>query len=363
MPTLRTTCVFVTALTLSLSASATHGVTTPTPLPTVDACNPSAQDCPVGKQCNCCCGTWVCMPPYLPCCALPCSEPTQVPTPTITPTPIPTISECNPFAPNCPSDTTCGCCCGRWECLNGSEICCEIACVFPTPTPSATPTPTSMAVTGCIGDCNGDGAVTVNELITGVDMALGFLPGSPCLSFGNFPVAISNIVRAVDNALNGCPTGPPSLSLSVHVARDAATRTVRAVADLRNGGAVPVSYLEGCSALCRPKVYQAISFELIGPQGTEVIVEDPCGSILLCAEFSQLFSPGDILEQTLDVTGTEWIRDGNATGINGDCGTCTEKALATGRYKVIAQFQYSTDLNNPWTFPDHIEASAEFDWP
>lgn len=60
---------------------------TPAPIPTLNECNPTANNCPAGKECNCCCGTWVCMPPYLPCCALPCSAPTPLPTPTATPTP------------------------------------------------------------------------------------------------------------------------------------------------------------------------------------------------------------------------------------------------------------------------------------
>jgi hypothetical protein len=220
-------------------------------------------------------------------------------------------------------------------------------------------------VFGCVGDCNGDGTVTVNELMTGVYMALGFIPGSPCLSFGSekSPLAISMIMRAVDNALLGCPTTPPSLSLSVHVARNADTQVLQAVADLSNSGEVPVSYLTGCSALCRPKVYRAISFQLVGPEGSEVIVEDPCDGVLLCPEGPELFSPGDSVEQTLDITGTEWIPDRTGPILNGDCGTCSQQPLAPGRYKVTARFQYSTALNDPWPFPDHIEASAEFDWP
>jgi hypothetical protein len=193
MSTPRTVCVFATALILALSASATYAATTPAPIPTVSECNPSAQDCPVGKQCNCCCGTWVCMPPYLPCCALPCSEPTQLPTPTptssttptcpplppfqclpdyekvcefdgectvcrcvpqMTPTATPTRGECNPLAPDCPSETTCGCCCGTWECLPPDAICCEIACAFPTSPPA--PTPTFTPITGeCGAVCDG----------------------------------------------------------------------------------------------------------------------------------------------------------------------------------------------------------------
>jgi hypothetical protein len=219
-----------------------------------------------------------------------------------------------------------------------------------------------MAVIACIGDCNSDGVVTVDELLTGINMALG--RASTCSAFG-FPedssVTISNILRAVNNALDGCKTGPPSFSLSVHVARNADTQVLQAVADLTNSGGVPVSYLLGCSALCRPKFYQAISFRVIGPQGTEVIAEEPCGSVALCPEYPQVFAPGESTKQALDITGTEWLWDTTSTIF--ECGTCTPKILQAGRYRVIARFQYSTDLNNPWPFPDYVEASSEFDWP
>ena len=43
----------------------------------------------------------------------------------------------------------------------------------PTPVPTATPVP-------CVGDCNGDGEVTVDELLTMVNIALGNLPVTAC---------------------------------------------------------------------------------------------------------------------------------------------------------------------------------------
>src|SRR5262249_58715806 len=59
--------------------------------------------------------------------------------------------------------------------------------VPPSPTPTATesptatqvpsPTPTAIA---CVGDCNGDGVVTINELILAVNIALGDAPISAC---------------------------------------------------------------------------------------------------------------------------------------------------------------------------------------
>ncbi len=60
----------------------------------------------------------------------------------------------------------------------------------------------------CIGDCNGDGQVTINELITGVNIALGSQPVSTCPAFdpnGDGEVTINELIAGVNNALNGCP--------------------------------------------------------------------------------------------------------------------------------------------------------------
>ena len=59
----------------------------------------------------------------------------------------------------------------------------------------------------CVGDCNGDGAVTVDELITGVNIALGTLPLSRCSKFdtsGDGAVSINELIVGVNNAVAGC---------------------------------------------------------------------------------------------------------------------------------------------------------------
>lgn len=59
----------------------------------------------------------------------------------------------------------------------------------------------------CAGDCDGDGSVTINELIRGVNIALGNAPVSSCPAFdidGNQTVAINELIRGVTNGLNGC---------------------------------------------------------------------------------------------------------------------------------------------------------------
>ena len=71
-----------------------------------------------------------------------------------------------------------------------------------TPTPTPTPPPGT-----CVGDCGGDGQVTINDLILGVNIALGLLPVSDCPAFANMQdmVTIAQLIQGVNNALNGCP--------------------------------------------------------------------------------------------------------------------------------------------------------------
>ena len=72
-----------------------------------------------------------------------------------------------------------------------------------TRTAAATPTAT---VVRCTGDCNGNGAVSIDELVTGVGIALGTLPVGACTAFENDTgqVDIAQLVRGVANALGGC---------------------------------------------------------------------------------------------------------------------------------------------------------------
>lgn len=60
----------------------------------------------------------------------------------------------------------------------------------------------------CVGDCNGNGVVAINELITGVNIALGNALVTACPSFdvnNNGQVGINELIQGVNYALNGCP--------------------------------------------------------------------------------------------------------------------------------------------------------------
>jgi hypothetical protein len=75
-----------------------------------------------------------------------------------------------------------------------------------TPTPDATGTATT-GTPACAGDCSGDNSVVVNELIVGVNIALGNAAASACPAFdrnGDGMVSINELIAAVSAALDGC---------------------------------------------------------------------------------------------------------------------------------------------------------------
>ncbi len=84
------------------------------------------------------------------------------------------------------------------------------ATATPTETPNApepTPTATLSGPLPCVGDCNEDENISVDELVRGVNIALGRADLGSCSGFdsntdGN--VQISELLQAVNAALRGC---------------------------------------------------------------------------------------------------------------------------------------------------------------
>jgi len=111
-------------------------------------------------------------------------------------------------APVCgPTATDCASCANGLSLVNG-------ACVLPaatsTPTataPTMTVTPTPTPTPPCFGDCHSDGHVSIDEIITMVNIALDATPISACAA-GNANqdsrITVDEIVRTVSAALSGC---------------------------------------------------------------------------------------------------------------------------------------------------------------
>ena len=67
--------------------------------------------------------------------------------------------------------------------------------------------PAAVTYANCIGDCNGDDAVSIDELVLAVSIALGKNETSDCLVAdrdGSGTVQIDELIAAVNVALQGC---------------------------------------------------------------------------------------------------------------------------------------------------------------
>ena len=170
----------------------------------------------------------------------------------------------------------------------------------------ATPTPTETAIpTGaCFGDCNGDGMVGINELITLVNIALGSQPASACPSLpAGAVVNISDLITAVNNDLSGCPSTPtPTATLAVPTGTASATVTVTPggplgvrrfslnpstsslVTTLAPGFTVPTSGMTGFLELTAgvPDPSTGVSFVDITDASEYLAVNIPSGQQALC---------------------------------------------------------------------------------
>ncbi len=84
----------------------------------------------------------------------------------------------------------------------------------------------SARVLACIGDCNTDGEVTINELLLGVNIALGNAVIGNCSKLdrnGDSQVTVDELLVAVNEALNGClgtPVFPANYRASFTEVRD-----------------------------------------------------------------------------------------------------------------------------------------------
>lgn len=98
----------------------------------------------------------------------------------------------------------------------GVTLTIQVAVAVDTPTPSPTPTvtignsPTPTATSGpiaCVGDCDQSGVVVVNELVTGVNIALDRAAVTTCPDFdadGSESVTVNELVSGVNALLRGC---------------------------------------------------------------------------------------------------------------------------------------------------------------
>jgi len=115
--------------------------------------------------------------------------PSNTPTPTATRTPTPSPSATNSATATPTATTT------------------FTAGASSTPTLSPTTTAAATISRPCPGDCDRSNAVTIDELMVGIDIALGRRPLGECPNMdgdNDGHVTVDDLTKAVNNALNGC---------------------------------------------------------------------------------------------------------------------------------------------------------------
>lgn len=103
----------------------------------------------------------------------------------------------------------------------------------------------------CPGDCSGDMRVSVDEIIRGVTIDLGLADVSACPVMDtnhDLEVKVDELVTAVANALNGCPTSTPTPTLSP-TATSAPTATPTAT--MGTGNLPPTAVDDAAASLSR----------------------------------------------------------------------------------------------------------------
>jgi len=204
-----------------------------------------------------------------------CTEPTPPSTATPTQTPEDTATPTEPTETPTPEDTFTP---TNTPTFTNTGTATDTPTITNTPTVTNTPTatftsPSTPTPGPCYGDCNYDGAIRINELITGVSIALGDLELAVCPSFDitlDLRVNVGELVRAVGNALRGCiplvpPTNTPTITPTMPFFTETPTRTPT---EIDTPTATPTATIAGQCPAVTPLV---LSFRSLGELSEEEV--------------------------------------------------------------------------------------------
>jgi dienelactone hydrolase len=127
----------------------------------------------------------------------------------------------------------------------------------------------------CVGDCDGDGAVSIADLITGVAQSLA--PGAPltCAAFdrnADEMVTIDELIAAVSSALNGCP--PEAIAFTAALDPDGPALLITPAAALRGGAVYAVVLTGGIADDAGRPLQPSAAFKVL-KVADEPVVEGP----------------------------------------------------------------------------------------
>lgn len=149
----------------------------------------------------------------------------------------------------------------------------------------------------CVGDCNGDGEVTVGDILLLVNIAVGAAGPAACAAgTGGAPVDVALIVRAVNNALAGCPPAPAGTATPTPSPNPTFTPTPAAPSVAGNWSERrPTLASSNCNSSTRNVLQQALAAQ----PSTCAIVLTQSGNQVHAADCS-----GDHLDGVVDAGGT-----------------------------------------------------------
>lgn len=92
----------------------------------------------------------------------------------------------------------------------------------------------------CVGDCSGEGRVTIADLILAVNIALGQASLEQCPALGQAPIGVDRLILAVNNALCGCGSCPAPLPTRTFTVTPTPTATVATPTPSRTPTPTPI---------------------------------------------------------------------------------------------------------------------------
>jgi len=96
----------------------------------------------------------------------------------------------------------------------------------------------------CVGDCDDDGVVTIDEVVRGIALGLGHASAAACALVdrnGDGQVTVDELTAAVTNALMGCPAASTPVPTRTPIVASLRFREVTAAAGLQFDGQTPRS--------------------------------------------------------------------------------------------------------------------------
>lgn len=169
--------------------------------------------------------------------------------------------------------------------------------------------------TGCVGDCNQLGVVSIGDLVKMVTIALGNAPTSDCMAGdenNDTLITIDEIVRAVSNALTGCPA-PQGTATPTATATPTTSPPMANLTSATTGQSVIA--VETLSPIA-----QIVSAVVLGLQGGSALSADLAsdstdgGAAGSCPDGGTATKTGNILSTKITLTGCKVATfDGSVT--------------------------------------------------